>query len=39
MFNFLCFVKEISTDMLEKQVSKERDPDRNASEERDPDLN
>ena len=25
-FYFLCYVKEISTDMLEEQVSEERDP-------------
>ena len=33
VFYFLCYVKEISTDMLEEQVSDERDPDLNEAED------
>ena len=33
MFYFLCFVKDISTDMLEEQVSEEIDPDLNEEED------
>ena len=33
MFYCLCYAKEISTDMLEEQVSEERDPDLNEEED------
>ena len=33
MFYCLCYFKEISTDMLEEQVSEERDPDLNDEED------
>ena len=33
MFYCLCCVKEISTDMLEEQVSEERDPGLNEEED------
>ena len=33
VFNCLCYVKDISTDMSEDQVSEERDPDLNEEED------
>ena len=33
MFYFLCYVKDILTDMLEEQVSEERDTDLNEEED------
>ena len=33
VFYFLCYVKDISTDMLEEQVTEERDPDLNEEED------
>ena len=32
VFYYLCYVKDVSTDILEYQVSEERDPDLNEEE-------